>query len=183
MSDTESEDEIRLTIHESDIFSNTPTRLRHDGTITWSVGDFPPTNVQISSNRETFPLFSPFFANEIFNIMRNQVIEEHLVDIALRQSMEESDIIERKPNHKIDVNCVQYNPKKHDVGDDKECSICQTDYVKGDNISVLSCDHIFHNKCIEEWGLFKAECPLCRSEIRLIDDDVNEFNENDVSYS
>ena len=46
-----------------------------------------------------------------------------------------------------------------------ECSICLDNYNIGDKISILSCNHIFHTKCLNEWLKKKEECPLCRIEL------------------
>ena len=34
-----------------------------------------------------------------------------------------------------------------------------------DKISILSCEHFFHKKCLDQWLIKKEECPLCREEI------------------
>ena len=46
-----------------------------------------------------------------------------------------------------------------------ECVICLENYKKEDKISILSCDHYYHTKCLNEWLKKKQECPLCRIEI------------------
>jgi hypothetical protein len=167
MSDTESDDDIRVTIHNPDSeFTNT---------ITWTVGEFPPPGIQISG-----PSLSPFIIHETITNTRREIIETRLIEIAVQESIRDQEN-ERKPEQIIDVNCVKYNPKKHDVGDDTGCSICHTEYVRGDDLSVLMCDHIFHTKCVEEWGMYKSECPLCRSEIPLIDEFSESESENIVA--
>lgn len=46
-----------------------------------------------------------------------------------------------------------------------ECSICLENYEIGDKISILSCEHFYHKRCLNEWLKKKEECPLCREEI------------------
>ena len=46
-----------------------------------------------------------------------------------------------------------------------ECSICLDNYKIDDKISILSCEHFFHKKCLDQWLIKKEECPLCREEI------------------
>lgn len=46
-----------------------------------------------------------------------------------------------------------------------ECIICLENYKIGDKISILSCEHFYHKKCLNEWLKKKEECPLCRVEI------------------
>ena len=44
-----------------------------------------------------------------------------------------------------------------------ECSIC-LEYIGNDRISVLDCNHIFHNKCLEISSKVKTKCPICRKD-------------------
>lgn len=43
----------------------------------------------------------------------------------------------------------------------QSCSICTEDFVDGDDIRRLPCDHIFHPRCIDPWlSGFAVTCPL-----------------------
>ena len=185
MSDTESDDDnhdIRVNINNT--VNN--TLPRQSQTIVWSVGDFPPPGVQVSRGRnirpstsssstlrvieprQNLPLHPIDIAMAMINNAARQNVERIMVEIALTESMEdEDDTMERKESQEITFDVIKYNPKKHDVGEDKCCPICQVDYVKGDELGILQCDHIFHTNCIEEWGKYKAECPMCRKSIKL----------------
>ena len=59
--------------------------------------------------------------------------------------------------------------KKRKIKEDElllnECSICLENYEVGESISILSCGHFFHTKCLNEWFKKKEVCPLCREEI------------------
>ena len=66
--------------------------------------------------------------------------------------------------------CLQNNKIKiRKIKEDElllnECIICLENYKKDDKISILSCDHYYHTKCLNEWLKKKEECPLCRIEI------------------
>ncbi|KAH6878511.1 hypothetical protein BKA58DRAFT_278350, partial [Alternaria rosae] len=56
-------------------------------------------------------------------------------------------------------------PKFIDIG---ICVVCQEDFndASYDMISVKSCSHVFHRKCIiqwtESWGSPRDKCPSCR---------------------
>jgi hypothetical protein len=50
----------------------------------------------------------------------------------------------------------------------EECSICLDKINEGDNVCTIHCEHTFHFKCLTEWGKYKRECPLCRSEIPVL---------------
>ncbi|RPA82147.1 hypothetical protein BJ508DRAFT_325682 [Ascobolus immersus RN42] len=49
----------------------------------------------------------------------------------------------------------------------KECSICQELFEKGQQLRVLPCRHGFHQGCIDPWLLNSSgSCPLCRIDLR-----------------
>ncbi|CAD8125750.1 unnamed protein product [Paramecium sonneborni] len=45
------------------------------------------------------------------------------------------------------------------------CAICLQEINDEKLINILNCNHYFHNECIKEWVLIKAECPTCRDII------------------
>jgi hypothetical protein len=48
----------------------------------------------------------------------------------------------------------------------RECAICLSDFVKGDNVKLLPCGHIFHVDEIDDWLVGqKRWCPVCRCSI------------------
>ncbi len=49
-----------------------------------------------------------------------------------------------------------------DYRGEEECCICY-EGLKSENVVVrLSCDHMYHKECIEEWFKEKRICPYCR---------------------
>jgi len=58
----------------------------------------------------------------------------------------------------------------------ESCSICHENL--NDNICKTTCNHSFHEKCINEWKLNNNSCPLCR---KIIDD--KKINNNVYVYS
>lgn len=49
--------------------------------------------------------------------------------------------------------------------DEKKCTICMTKFADDDDISILKCNHIFHEDCIKEWlKEYNYRCPVCRCE-------------------
>ncbi|XP_055835061.1 RING-H2 finger protein ATL56-like [Solanum dulcamara] len=50
-----------------------------------------------------------------------------------------------------------------------DCAICLSDFEQGDKgRKIESCNHIFHENCLDKWlmdGKGQATCPLCRSLI------------------
>ncbi|KAJ6732129.1 E3 UBIQUITIN-PROTEIN LIGASE ATL44-RELATED [Salix purpurea] len=47
--------------------------------------------------------------------------------------------------------------------DDIKCSICQEDYVVGDEMGRLQCEHGYHMSCIHQWLSMKNWCPICKA--------------------
>lgn len=44
-----------------------------------------------------------------------------------------------------------------------DCSICYKNYSIGESISITKCNHVYHEKCLNQWFEIKSECPLCRT--------------------
>ncbi|OMO90619.1 Zinc finger, RING-type [Corchorus olitorius] len=47
--------------------------------------------------------------------------------------------------------------------DDVKCSICQEEYVIGDELGRLQCEHRYHASCVEQWLRVKNWCPICKA--------------------
>ncbi|CAH2044381.1 unnamed protein product [Thlaspi arvense] len=47
--------------------------------------------------------------------------------------------------------------------DDVKCSICQEEYVDGDEVGTLPCQHMYHVSCGQQWLRMKNWCPICKS--------------------
>ncbi|KAL0327924.1 UNVERIFIED_CONTAM: putative E3 ubiquitin-protein ligase XERICO [Sesamum calycinum] len=46
----------------------------------------------------------------------------------------------------------------------QECSICLTEFKPNAEVNHLSCGHVFHKSCLEEWvNYWNTTCPLCRN--------------------
>jgi hypothetical protein len=49
--------------------------------------------------------------------------------------------------------------------DNNKCTICMSEFVEDDDISIIKCNHVFHQDCIKEWLLkYSYKCPVCRHE-------------------
>lgn len=47
------------------------------------------------------------------------------------------------------------------------CPICLSDFCMGDKVRALpSCGHYFHQACVDLWLLRRADCPMCKCEVR-----------------
>lgn len=46
------------------------------------------------------------------------------------------------------------------------CPICTDDFVKGQDLRVLPCNHQFHPECVDPWLMnVSGTCPLCRIDL------------------
>lgn len=59
---------------------------------------------------------------------------------------------------------------EQEPGKEEECSICKHTFEQGNQTSILSCQHLFHETCIKRWLIEskRKDCPLCR-KIVVID--------------
>eukprot|EP00250_Pteridium_aquilinum_P015545 c22640_g1_i1 orf=157-1989(-) len=58
-----------------------------------------------------------------------------------------------------DVTTSEVNSQESDV----KCSICQEEYMEGDELGHLECGHNYHTACIKQWLLLKNQCPICKA--------------------
>jgi hypothetical protein len=46
-----------------------------------------------------------------------------------------------------------------------KCSICMMEIKKGNKVSKLKCEHVFHTDCVMQWlKEYNYKCPVCRKE-------------------
>lgn len=88
------------------------------------------------------------------------------------ESMEDrrvsSDAVEQEPELvKTETAGDHFKPRVEEVGDGKNaenglaCSVCTDDFVRGQSVRVLPCNHKFHPECIDPWLLnVSGTCPL-----------------------
>ncbi|KAI5067591.1 hypothetical protein GOP47_0018119 [Adiantum capillus-veneris] len=56
-------------------------------------------------------------------------------------------------------------PMTISVSQDSEikCSICQEEYMEGEELGQLKCSHSYHTDCIKQWLVLKNQCPICKA--------------------
>ena len=65
-----------------------------------------------------------------------------------------------------DLHMFRYSQKKVQLYNQSTCSICIDQFKSNQKICALSCDHIFHKKCVERWlTREEASCPVCKKNI------------------
>ena len=59
---------------------------------------------------------------------------------------------------------VIYNKNKF-KNDDNKCVVCQYEFKNGENVTQLTCGHLFHTECVDTWLSKNKVCPMCHKEI------------------
>ncbi|KAL8155905.1 hypothetical protein AgCh_001093 [Apium graveolens] len=49
--------------------------------------------------------------------------------------------------------------------EDTKCSICQEEYMTGDEVGKIGCEHGYHTECIKQWLQLKNWCPICKASV------------------
>lgn len=90
----------------------------------------------------------------------------YIISYIITQNITLEDINNIFYENKLNITNQKYSTIKSDTHN--ECSICCDIYDDNDNVSILSCNHLFHTKCIENWGYKKNNCPICRTSIPIL---------------
>lgn len=64
-----------------------------------------------------------------------------------------------------------YRVGENETGEGNLCPICLADYVEGDELRVLPCEHFMHATCLDAWLANNPSCPSCRYSLREFVDD------------
>lgn len=46
---------------------------------------------------------------------------------------------------------------------ERKCSVCQEEYLAGEEVGEMACKHYYHLSCIDHWLRQKNWCPICKS--------------------
>ncbi|KAF9681932.1 hypothetical protein SADUNF_Sadunf05G0054600 [Salix dunnii] len=87
------------------------------------------------------------------------------------------------PDNLFRIICAQYlslvektNPaihysEKSTRKQSRECAVCLSEFMKGERVRRLRCNHTFHKECLDKWlQQYLATCPLCRT--RVLPDEI-----------
>jgi len=67
------------------------------------------------------------------------------------------------------------------TGENSSCAICQDNIVSEDMCRRLNtCQHIYHQMCIDTWFQTNVHCPTCRMDVRTVTANANATNPTNV---
>ena len=94
-------------------------------------------------------------------IEHNSITFEYKVNINRKLRFFEKFSISK--NLKLNFNSfLKPLPNADDV---ERCTICLSDYEKGEKMRRLVCLHQFHQLCVDKWLHQHKKCPICRVDI------------------
>ena len=70
-----------------------------------------------------------------------------------------------KYNNKNSIKVIEYHTGIEMKFSQRECLICIGEFENGEKLSILECNHCYHEDCLKDWikkvsGIF---CPLCQA--------------------
>lgn len=98
---------------------------------------------------------------ELFLLMEPILNVLDPLEIAIQNSQNDL-CLHRNENITLNLTCQSYDTTNTEYD---SCSICTDIYDKKEDVTVLNCGHIYHPNCIKEWGKYKPNCPICKTDI------------------
>lgn len=65
--------------------------------------------------------------------------------------------------------------KLYKFGNENTCSVCKEDFIIGNKMMDLPCNHYFHEECLMPWLDQHDSCPICRFELKTDDVDYEKM--------
>jgi hypothetical protein len=88
-------------------------------------------------------------------------MEDRIMHIAMEESLNHYKTQEKKPNIKLNIKSKKATTNLVQ----EKCAICTSEFEIDENVTFLTCNHVLHTECIDEWVMYKSECPICRGKI------------------
>lgn len=123
------------------------------------------------TDRNEFTTTSSFALSNLFSMM-DSLLDEEIMQRTLHHSLDtyhEHLFQKIDDDSTISVQCpsrlIQDETVLHDM-EDRKCRICLEDFAVHDEVTDLTCHHIFHSECIRNAVIRQhSQCPLCRATI------------------
>ncbi|KAL3282983.1 hypothetical protein HHI36_006141 [Cryptolaemus montrouzieri] len=87
----------------------------------------------------------------------------------------------RQRRHRLPPSSLNKIPiRKFQKGDPYEtCAICLDDFIEGEKLRVLPCNHVYHSKCIDPWlTKNRRVCPICKRKV-FAENESQDFSDSD----
>jgi len=111
-----------------------------------------------------------YFMERLHREIESRSLEEEQFNAALLESRNEfdaADVLEKNEAAVLDKPAQKYSTVKIKNKRGELCCICMEHFSCNQEVYWLSCKHIFHTNCLDEWVKYKNECPSCRTLIKL----------------
>ena len=104
--------------------------------------------------------------NDRVNRMSEQEFENYMNDLHIRDSVKpiKADLLSQLPRSRYQATGLE-GPQTNVNQDERQCTICMTDFEQGEEILTLTCFHKYHSECVETWFKSQNWCPVCRTII------------------
>jgi len=116
--------------------------------------------------------FDNYLLKRIKKLLNSKTFNEIINEINIE--LEKNKIVIDK---NVILNTFYYKDKEKHNFTNKTCCICKEEYKKLKRVTVLNCNHDFHERCISKWIKNKPTCPLCRKNINSC---INIYTDEDL---
>ena len=110
-------------------------------------------------NRNT--LTPQFIASELAYLTMLTTLTRPATSISFSFPVDFNDAVVVAPSQQQIANEV----RPHISSSQQTCSICQ-DHIVSDGAILQTCQHVYHQACIQTWFSASVRCPICRRDIR-----------------
>jgi len=127
-----------------------------------------PFNIFINNMNNMMPISFSDFSLDKKDIKRNETLD---VKMDVDNILKNKNTLDNKNKdvqyilNYIPFTIIKDAPKAKE--DEPHCLICLSNFQVDEKVSALPCFHCFHTKCLDEWIVRKARCPVCKFEITL----------------
>lgn len=100
-------------------------------------------------------------------LLLNTVANEEAIHsrlIELHQVLEKGQGLDKADINKCGATS-EWRQAEHSNDTQQQCMVCLSDFVAGDCVRRLQCEHLFHRDCIDEWLQRSAVCPICKRPV------------------
>lgn len=142
------------------------------------INDGNVKNIQLQVNRHIFiVLFSMVMLIGIINSVHptNKLIELVMVCTVFLNVI--NLVIFLRIDNEYSTIKIQYYT---DDEQNTDCAMCLSDFVVGDLIKKLSCDHVYHASCIDSWLQNATICPKCGF---IVINPIMPYPSNDIYFN